>query len=337
MILKTMLEIMLETLQNMKNKSLLLVLVGIVFWFSHIPASAQFKKHKTYSQRKSEQEIRYERIVNRECSAEQVRNQINIWKGDYIDYLNNNLNRLTSDIDNVKKELATFKQVERLKSSIGLQNSRVAELRDSLDNLKIYKQISLYEDNLEILNKKYSDIRADELDAISNSVDFFIYRDDFETYKNRVAATESNFELYIEANCAINKECQKSTLDNIYSRLDSLLSIDMQLTEDQKTELTDMRIKVSRYTNGMGVLKSIVKEVNSNEDVIKFREEKNKESCIRVIEKIVRPVTPTMEYTYDRYFKTVPYLGNLINEYWKELQENPFGTSLSENAIINWK
>lgn len=329
---------MLGTLQNMKNKYLLFALVGIVFLLSPIPASAQFKKEKKSQSRYQKSKDSVNSILSSikySTDTAKVSRQISNWQDILIPQQNNELDTLSANIDKVKDELKLCSSVDSLRTIISSQRGCIDTLEADLTYLEIYKQISSYEANLELLNKEYSVIRSDDLSAIDNSVDLFIYRDDFETYEYRVAATIRNFELYTEAKEAINKWCSVSQLDTIYNRLDLLLSRDLQLTEGQKTELTEMRKKVSRYKNGIEALNAIVEEVNSNEDVRRFRDNVDKESLGKAIEQIAN--SNDMKYKYDRYFKTVPYLDTLITNYWKDLGRNPFKSPSVEEQIKEWK
>ena len=77
-----------------------------------------------------------------------------------------------------------------------------------------------------------------------------------------------------------------------------------------------------------------VNKVNTDTHVQQYRTSKQKDECIEMIRKIVTPPAQRTENDiFSRYFDMIPFLQNLLNAYWKEIQADPFNTTKTEEII----
>ena len=112
-----------------------------------------------------------------------------------------------------------------------------------------------------------------------------------------------------------------------------------KLSLEQYNELDTMDIRLSRYNNGVLRLQEIVKNVNNDSEIKGLRHSANpddKDLCKEKIERYINPVCESDAHViYIRYFEMIPYLQKLLNDYWEELQRNPFTTPTETEKLIN--
>ena len=84
-----------------------------------------------------------------------------------------------------------------------------------------------------------------------------------------------------------------------------------KMTREQFQEMDSMDIKLSRFFGGINKLKEIVKTVNS------YRNQSDWDKIKAYRDEVERSAK------YQRYFEEIPFLKELLNKYWKELEEDP--------------
>ncbi len=245
------------------------------------------------------------------------------------------ISKLTQTVDSLEVIMKGLDSIRRdLRVELSNRKKTQSELKKELSNLDVYSRIKMdgvYEKYRIVLSKRYSDITNLEINQISHSIDSFSYRPDFVEYKKRVNATVQNWSLYLASNNALNNTYNAEEIANLRSELSKVLLVEndnvttgeFKLSEEQYSELDSLDIKLSRYRNGVNELKSIVAKVNNDEGITMHRISGNKEACIAIMSSIVLPNNEDTKRIYERYFNLIPYLKQMIEEYWKELQGNP--------------
>lgn len=245
------------------------------------------------------------------------------------------ISKLTQTVDSLEVIMKGLDSIRRdLKAELSNRKKIQSELERELSNLDVYSRIKMddvYERYRIVLSKRYSDITNIEIDQISHSIDSFSYRPDFVEYKKRVNAAVQNRSLYFASTNALNNVYKAEEIANLRGELSKVLLVEndnvpageFKLSEEQYSELDSLDIKLSRYRNGVNELKSIVAKVNNDEGITMHRISGNKEACIAIMASIVLPNNEDTKRIYERYFNLIPYLKQMIEEYWKELQGNP--------------
>lgn len=250
-----------------------------------------------------------------------------------------NISVATLQVDSLAKVKSLLDSTKRsLSSELSMLKKQLTELQRELSNMGVYNTVKndrIFADNMLVLSKRYSEITDDELRAISESINLFAYRKDFNEYEGRVAAIIRNRSLYQKAQTALNTQYDAEVVDGIRDELYKLLTIDsddvttsqFKLTEQQFSQIDSLDIRLSRYKNGVRELKAVVVAINTSEDVNKYRSLGDKEKCINAIAPIILPDNDNMKRVYERYFNLIPFLKRMLDEYWHELQENPLTPS----------
>ena len=252
-----------------------------------------------------------------------------------VDSLEKLHNSLQASIISTKKKISE-KSIELKKADTELQDMSVYS--------EIQKQ-QAYKINLQYLSQKYSHMSLEKLNELSNSIDVYKSFEGFNDYQKRLAAALNNKKLFDDA-----WECVSTGhgYQNVYafrSRINALLEIKnddsqkgmFKLTKEQYNEVDSLDIRLSRYKSGIRELQGIVSKINSDEEIIQIRNAKSsKRECISLMKKYVIPEDGSESAKiYERYFKMIPYLENLLKTYWKELRENPFNTPTKTERTIS--
>ena len=250
-----------------------------------------------------------------------------------------NISAVTSQVDSLTKVKSRLDSTKRsLSSELSMLKKQLTELQRELSNMGVYNTVKndrIFADNLLVLSKRYSDVTNDELRDISESINLFAYRKDFNEYEGRVAAAIRNRSLYQKAQTALSTKYDAEVVDGLRGELYKLLTIDtddvttgrFKLTEEQFSQIDSLDIRLSRYKNGVRELQAVVLAINTNEDVNKYRSIGDKEACISAIAAIILPDNDNMKRVYERYFDIIPFLKQMLDEYWSELQANPLTPS----------
>ena len=250
-----------------------------------------------------------------------------------------NISAVTSHVDSLTKVKSRLDSTKRsLSSELAMLKKQLTELQRELSNMGVYNTVKndrIFAENLLVLSKRYSEITDDELRDISESINLFAYRKDFNEYEGRVAAAIRNRSLYQKAQTALSTKYDAEVVDGLRGELYKLLTIDtddvttgrFKLTEEQFSQIDSLDIRLSRYKNGVRELQAVVMAINTDEDVNKYRSIGDKEACVNAIAAIILPDNDNMKRVYERYFDIIPFLKQMLDEYWSELQENPLTPS----------
>lgn len=256
-------------------------------------------------------------------------------------------------VGGLKEEQAKLsKTLETLKSRQQAKTMQIADLKKHTSDLKVYKgDIAKldYEKCKAMLKMPYSKLDVETLQGMVASADQFKLMPEFEDYKQRLALTLKNKHLYDLGRSLLTKKYNYDKTIDIGLKVRSLRTQKttapkkmFALSDEQKDDLYDLDLRISRYTGGIKELQKIVININKDRDVKRIRSEKDKASnavfaCKETMKKYLVPSeTNKLQYVIDRYFSMIPYLGNLFAKYKHELSENPLVETKIEKEILNY-
>lgn len=249
-----------------------------------------------------------------------------------VDSLDTSDSCMQVNLNVMKCELDSLKQL--------LDNNKSA-----IDNMTAFARAQkqkIYEQNLEYLTLPYSQMNYDTLWLMKENAKEFT---DDPLYVKRVEFALSAFKLYSDANEAIKISFDRDKIGEMYRKFKFLTNIKedtlhlgiFKFNDNQLPEMVSMRIKLSRFDYGRGYLQNMIKEINSDEKIVKLRKDgTNRDELLRRIETYVIPEEGSdRAKQHQRYFDMVPYLNNLLQSYWSEINNNPFRESFTEEKILN--
>lgn len=289
-------------------------------------------------------------IVDRNCLADSLKlydQYIKTYDSDLI-HLKDTIRSIETTISkenfdalkNREKKLLGQKQShvkkkETITSTILKQQHQIDSINKEIEKLHTYAVILKKQKCEEIMQKVFSTITREELESVKASLNDLGYMEDFVTYKETVDRFNEYYALFIQATEAISQNTSQETIDHLRNVIYPLLDPSTtKLNGKQWSELDSLDIKLSRYENGRQNLKNIVNKVNTDTHVQQYRTSKQKDECIEMIRKIVTPPAQRTENDiFSRYFDMIPFLQNLLNAYWKEIQADPFNTTKTEEII----
>lgn len=254
----------------------------------------------------------------------------------YVDSLEKRHKALQTAITSIKKEISA-KNVE-------LRNAD-SELKDMNVYSELQKQ-QTYKNNKLYLSQKYSKMSLEKLTKISNDKNEYKLFEGFTDYEKRIAAALNNKKLYDKAWVCVSTGNDYQKVDEFRSGINILLEIKSddsirgiyKLTKEQFNEMDSLDIKLSRCNNGIKELQNIVRRINSDEQIVQFRNDRksgSKKDCIELMKQYVNHKEGTEgARIYERYFKMIPFLEKLLRRYWNELNTNPFDTPTKTERII---
>lgn len=249
-----------------------------------------------------------------------------------VDSLGSSDSCMQVSLNIMKCELDSLKQL--------LDNNKSA-----IDNMTAFaraQKLKIYEQNLEYLTLPYSQMNYDTLWSMKENAKEFT---DDPLYLKRVEFALSAFKLYSDANEAIKISFDRDKIGEMYRKFKFLTNIKedtlhlgiFKFNDNQLPEMVSMRIKLSRFDYGRGYLQNMIKEINSDEKIVKLRKDgTNRTELLSRIKTYVIPEEGSdRAKQHQRYFDMVPYLNNLLQSYWSEIKINPFRESSKEKEILN--
>lgn len=264
-----------------------------------------------------------------------------------LQYINDTIRRIEKTIskknieslENRKNSLLQQKAslIEK-KNTINSNNLKrqhqIDSINKEIDNLHVYAVILKKQKCEEIMQKGFSTITREEVESVNASLMDLGQMENSLTYKEKVDRFNEYYALFLQATEAITLNTPQETIDHLRDLIYPLIDrTTTKLNEKQWSELDNLDIKLSRYENGKQKLKNIVNQVNTDTTVLQYRTCQQKEECIEAIRQILTPVQRTKDDVFSRYFDMIPFLQNLLNTYWEELQSDPFNTTKTEEII----
>lgn len=205
-----------------------------------------------------------------------------------------------------------------------LEGMKMKEYSARLNKEQKQRQMQeLLAQNNEYLNLQFSKMSMERLKAMKDSLHEFGEQKGFAQYKEHLAFAMKYKPVYDMAwGCVADGEKLDSIgwLRSIF--FEKLLSSPLKdkMTREQFQEMDSMDIKLSRFFGGINKLKEIVKTVNS------YRNQSDRDKYRTEVESSA---------DYQRYFEVIPFLKDLLEKYWKKLEEDPLKTLTEAEEKIN--
>lgn len=219
-------------------------------------------------------------------------------------------------------------QIRKAKDTIQALEGKLEGMKEYSNRLnKEQKQQQMQEllaQNNDYLNLPFSKMSMERLKAMKDSLHEFGEQKGFAQYKEHLAFATKYKPAYDMAwGCVADGEKLDSIgwLRSIF--FEKLLSSPLKdkMTREQFQEMDSMDIKLSRFFGGINRLKEIVKTVNG------YRNQSDWDKAIDYREKVEKSAE------YQRYFEVIPFLWELLEKYWKELEEDPLKPTEAEEKI----
>lgn len=234
-----------------------------------------------------------------------------------------------------QKHLAMEGTIQALDVQIRKAKENVQALEGKLEGMKVYsdrlnkeqKQRQMQEllaQNNDYLNLRFSEMSMERLKAMKDSLHEFAGQKGFDLYKERLAFAINYKRARDKAwACVVRGE----DLDSVgrlrldyFMPLRESVGLRGKMTQEQFIEMDSLNVKLSRIAGGIRNLRGIVE--TAKEKIAKLPESESKgKECLEEISKYRNKVEESAKY--QRYFEEIPFLKELLNKYWKELEEDP--------------
>lgn len=237
--------------------------------------------------------------------------------------------------------------VESLEQKHLSMEDSVQALEGKLEGMKVYSDTlnkeqkqrqmqKLLAQNNEYLNLLFSKMSMERLKAMKDSLQEFAGQKGFGPYKERLAFAINYKRARDKAWACVDRG---EDLDSVgWLRLDYFMPLSEsdvlrgKMTQDQFLEMDSLNIKLSRIAGGIRNLRDIVEAAKVKIANLPESESKGKE-CLEVINHYRQDVEKSAKY--QRYFEVIPFLKELLNKYWKELEEDPLKVRTEAEEKIN--
>lgn len=255
---------------------------------------------------------------------------------------------LCETVDSLEqKHLSMEDSIQAFDAQIRKAKGDVQALKGELEGMKVYsdtlnkeqKQRQMQEllaQNNEYLNLRFSKMSMERLKAMKDSLHEFAGQKGFDPYKERLAFAINYKRARDKAWACVDRG---EDLDSVgWLRLDYFMplreSVGLRgkMTQEQFIEMDSLNVKLSRIAGGIRNLRGIVE--TAKEKIAKLPESESKgKECLEELSKYRNKVEESAEY--QRYFEIIPFLKDLLDEYWKELEKDPLKTRTKAEEKIN--
>lgn len=270
-----------------------------------------------------------------------------------IEYINGEIDALDKQCRSIDGQLSRARNLQNAINSVNKANNRI---KQNVDNLKgdierCNKEIANLEEiakidgekyvklALDIHTKPFSSVTCADIDQTKYYLDYFADLECCKGYIPKFEAFEELYNFYLKANRALCEQRTKNEIQGLrnvilpYRREYESTGRVKDITKEQFEELDKLDIALSRYAKGISELSIIVEKINSDPQIKQLRESGGVDKCIEKM-KLYCVKNSDNKSVFERYFETVPYLGDLLNQYWEELQNNPLERTEAEAKII---
>lgn len=253
---------------------------------------------------------------------------------------------LRKTVDSLEqKHLLMEDSIQAFDAQIRKAKENVQALKGELERMKVYsdtlnkeqKQRQMQEllaQNNEYLNLPFSKMSMERLKAMKDSLHEFVGQKGFDPYKERLAFAINYKRARDKAWACVDRG---EDLDSVgWLRLDYFMPLResdvlrAKMTQEQFLEMDSLNIKLSRIAGGIRNLRGIVESAKEKIANLPESESKGKECLVEIsiyrkkVENYRKDFEKSAEY--QRYFEVIPFLKDLLNEYWEELKEDPLKT-----------
>lgn len=255
---------------------------------------------------------------------------------------------LRETVDSLEQEhLAMEDSIQAFDAQIRKAKDTIQALEGELEGMKVYsdtlnkeqKQRQMQEllaQNNEYLNLRFSKMSMERLKAMKDSLHEFAGQKGFDPYKERLAFAINYKRARDKAwACVYRGEGLDSVARlrlDFFMPLRESVGLRAKMTQEQFMEMDSLNVKLSRIAGGIRNLRGIVETVKEKIAKLPESELKGKE-CLVEISDYRKRVERSAKY--QRYFEEIPFLKDLLDEYWKELKEDPLKVQTETEGKIN--
>ena len=255
---------------------------------------------------------------------------------------------LRETVDSLEqKHLSMEDSIQAFDAQIRKAKDTIQALEGKLEGMKVYsdtlnkeqKQRQMQEllaQNNDYLNLRFSKMSMERLKAMKDSLHEFAGQKGFDPYKERLAFAINYKRARDKAWACVDRG---EDLDSVgWLRLDYFMPLResdvlrAKMTQEQFMEMDSLNVKLSRVAGGIRNLRGIVESAKVKIANLPESPSKRKE-CLKVISDYREYVEKSAEY--QRYFEVIPFLKDLLEKYWKELEEDPLKTRTEAEEKIN--
>lgn len=259
-----------------------------------------------------------------------------------------NVRMLRETVDSLEqKHLLMEDSIQAFDAQIRKAKGNVQALEGKLEGMKVYsdrlnkeqKQRQMQEllaQNNDYLNLRFSKMSMERLKAMKDSLHEFAGQKGFDPYKERLAFAINYKRARDKAWACVDRG---EDLDSVgWLRFDYFMPLResdvlrAKMTQEQFMEMDSLNVKLSRVAGGIRNLRGIVESAKVKIANLPESPSKRKE-CLKVISDYREYVEKSAEY--QRYFEVIPFLKDLLEKYWKELEEDPLKTRTEAEEKIN--
>lgn len=256
--------------------------------------------------------------------------------------------KLRETVDSLKqKHLSMEDSIQAFDVQIRKAKDTIQALEGKLEGMKVYsdtlnkeqKQRQMQEllaQNNDYLNLRFSKMSMERLKAMKDSLHEFAGQKGFDPYKERLAFAINYKRARDKAWACVDRgegldSVARLRLD-FFMPLRESVGLRAKMTQEQFMEMDSLNVKLSRIAGGIRNLRDIV-EITKGK-IVKLPESESKgKECLKVIRYYRDEVERSAKY--QRYFEVIPFLRELLEEYWKELEEDPLKTQTKAEEIID--
>lgn len=255
---------------------------------------------------------------------------------------------LRETVDSLEqKHLSMEDSIQAFDAQIRKAKGNVQALEGKLEGMKVYsdrlnkeqKQRQMQEllaQNNDYLNLRFSKMSMERLKAMRDSLHEFAGQKGFDPYKERLAFAINYKRARDKAWACVDRgegldSVARLRLD-FFMPLRESVGLRAKMTQEQFMEMDSLNVKLSRIAGGIRNLRDIVEITKGKIAKLPESESKGKE-CLKVIRYYRDEVERSAKY--QRYFEVIPFLRELLEEYWKELEEDPLKTQTKAEEKIN--
>lgn len=255
---------------------------------------------------------------------------------------------LRETVDSLEqKHLSMEDSIQAFDAQIRKAKGNVQALEGKLEGMKVYsdrlnkeqKQRQMQEllaQSNDYLNLRFSKMSMERLKAMKDSLHEFAGQKGFDPYKERLAFAINYKRARDKAWACVDRgegldSVARLRLD-FFMPLRESVGLRAKMTQEQFMEMDSLNVKLSRIAGGIRNLRDIVEITKGKIAKLPESESKGKE-CLKVIRYYRDEVERSAKY--QRYFEVIPFLRELLEEYWKELEEDPLKTQTKAEEKIN--
>lgn len=255
---------------------------------------------------------------------------------------------LRETVDSLEqKHLSMEDSIQAFDAQIRKAKGNVQALEGKLEGMKVYsdrlnkeqKQRQMQEllaQNNDYLNLRFSKMSMERLKAMKDSLHEFAGQKGFDPYKERLAFAINYKRARDKAWACVDRgegldSVARLRLD-FFMPLRESVGLRAKMTQEQFMEMDSLNVKLSRIAGGIRNLRDIVEITKGKIAKLPESESKGKE-CLKVIRYYRDEVERSAKY--QRYFEVIPFLRELLEEYWKDLEEDPLKTQTKAEEKIN--